>query len=220
MTITIEEGKFYRTSAGGVVGPMKINGRGLFHAGDPTRRIWHRDGSRLSGVREDTLVAEWVDEQEEPAREFDEDFIARILNAKPHTTVDVPADMSGADGCRHLQEAQRRFSLANKAAKAPSAEPVTKRAVLEKATEAVADRGLNYGRPEDNFDRIARRWNVHVLNRYGAGAPQLDAIDVALMMDDVKSARLENSPHHVDSWIDKAGYAACGGEIAGRDKTA
>jgi hypothetical protein len=32
----------------------------------------------------------------------------------------------------------------------------------------------------------------------------------------VKIARLANSPDHMDSWIDIAGYAACGGEIAAK----
>lgn len=105
----------------------------------------------------------------------------------------------------------------------PAPERMTKRRLLETAIETVAGRGLNYGRPEDNFLRIARLWNVHLLNRHGEGfggdttvaLPTLDAIDVALMMDLMKTARLENSPTHMDSWIDKAGYAACGGEIAG-----
>ena len=38
---------------------------------------------------------------------------------------------------------------------------------------------------------------------------------VALMMALLKVARLIKSPEHLDSWVDLAGYAACGGEIAG-----
>ena len=34
------------------------------------------------------------------------------------------------------------------------------------------------------------------------------------MMDLVKTARLDNDVTHADSWTDKCGYAACGGEIA------
>lgn len=99
---------------------------------------------------------------------------------------------------------------------------MTKRGLLNLALEATKDRGLNYGRPADNFRRIARLWNAHILNRYGDGfggdttiaIPALDEIDVALMMDLMKTARLENAPAHLDSWIDKAGYTACGAEIA------
>lgn len=95
----------------------------------------------------------------------------------------------------------------------------TKRAVLEDAIAATADRGLNYGKPEQNFDRIARLWNVHVLNRYGPETfVGLDALDVAQMMILMKIARLENNPRHLDSFVDIAGYAACGGEIADQAK--
>jgi hypothetical protein len=89
----------------------------------------------------------------------------------------------------------------------------TKAEVLDLAKNAVADRGLNYGSPEDNFNRIARRWRVHLVNRFGADVP-IDAESVAMMMADVKMARLENMPGHLDSWVDIAGYAACGGQAA------
>jgi|GEM_PF-912752 len=88
----------------------------------------------------------------------------------------------------------------------------TKRETLEKAIDAVADRGLNYGSPEDNFNRIARRWQLHFLNRYGIKVT-VDAHDVAQMMVDMKLARLENQPRHEDSWVDIAGYAACGNNL-------
>lgn len=88
----------------------------------------------------------------------------------------------------------------------------TKRETLEKAIDAVADRGLNYGSPEDNFNRIARRWQLHFLNRYGIEVT-VDAHDVAQMMVDMKLARLENQPRHEDSWVDIAGYAACGNNL-------
>jgi len=90
---------------------------------------------------------------------------------------------------------------------------VTKHQLLNLAKEATADRGLNYGRPEDNFERIARRWRVHLNNRFGVDVP-LDGTSVAVMCADLKLARLENQPDHLDSWVDLAGYSACGAEIA------
>jgi hypothetical protein len=36
------------------------------------------------------------------------------------------------------------------------------------------------------------------------------------MMVDLKTVRAWGNPSHHDNWIDVAGYAACGGEIAGR----
>ena len=87
--------------------------------------------------------------------------------------------------------------------------------LLKAAEKAVMDRGLNYSKPEDNFERIARLWNAHLHNRnllkhsYGL-LPE----DVALLLGLVKVGRLSNDFSHRDSWIDLAGYAACGGEIA------
>lgn len=95
--------------------------------------------------------------------------------------------------------------------------------LLEIAKAAVADRGLNYGRPEDNFARIAALWTQHLRNRYSEPGEEVDmsawdgsvdSADVAMMMVLMKVARLENSPGHEDSWIDIAGYAACGVELA------
>jgi len=38
-----------------------------------------------------------------------------------------------------------------------------------------------------------------------------------LMMALMKIARLRHNHGHADSWIDLAGYAACGGEIGTRE---
>lgn len=85
--------------------------------------------------------------------------------------------------------------------------------ILNTALAAVEQRGRSYGKPENNFARIARRWNLHLLNRHGV-EPKLDAVDVAVMMADMKLARLEETPTHDDSWVDLAGYAACGAEVS------
>lgn len=75
------------------------------------------------------------------------------------------------------------------------------------------DRNAAHGNPENNFENIARYWNAHLQARYSF-RPFLDATDVALMMAAMKMARLSFNPTHEDSWIDLAGYAACGMEIS------
>ncbi|WP_019403001.1 MULTISPECIES: DUF6378 domain-containing protein [unclassified Chelatococcus] len=96
----------------------------------------------------------------------------------------------------------------------------TRKEILEKALDAVNKRPKAYGPPAENFERIARRWNVHLQNRGltlcdSNGAPvALDAVDVATMSVDLKLARLEETPDHEDSWVDVAGYGACGAEVA------
>jgi hypothetical protein len=88
------------------------------------------------------------------------------------------------------------------------------RDLLEEAIETLEARGKPYGGAEDNFERIARLWNAHLANRYNAHAIlKLDPWDVALMMILLKTARLANDPYHRDSWVDIAGYAACGGAL-------
>ena len=79
---------------------------------------------------------------------------------------------------------------------------------LDKAKEIVnGARQENYGKPEKNFKQIAIYWSVY-LDR------DVSATDVALMMVLMKLARLQNKPDHDDSWIDIAGYAANGAELA------
>lgn len=101
---------------------------------------------------------------------------------------------------------------------------MTMKELLEAAIKTVADRGVPYGGVEDNFTRIARYWNVHIQNRYGVNDEKvlldLDATDVAMMMILLKLARLANASDHMDSWIDIAGYAACGGSAATKQNSA
>ena len=69
------------------------------------------------------------------------------------------------------------------------------------------DRNATHGDPEDNFGRIAELWAAYKRVHF-------NATDVAVMMALMKVARIAQSPEHRDSWIDLAGYAACGAGIA------
>lgn len=79
-------------------------------------------------------------------------------------------------------------------------------------------RETDYGSPEDNFETIGQLWSTYLR----AAHPQLKLVfaedevtakDVAIMMSLLKIARIAtgNTP---DSFVDLAGYAACGGEIS------
>lgn len=82
--------------------------------------------------------------------------------------------------------------------------------ILDKAKECVCgQREQDYGHPEDNFVRIANLWTSYKL-------VQFTPIDVAMMMALLKIARIQSGTGTDDSFIDLAGYAACGGEIMGR----
>ena len=87
-------------------------------------------------------------------------------------------------------------------------------AILDSAKSAVlGSREVAYGKPEANFTRIARLINAHLQNRFGMDANQITAGDVAMLLIQVKAGRLGGNMTHLDSWVDIAGYAACGGEI-------
>lgn len=89
---------------------------------------------------------------------------------------------------------------------------MTRAEILEAASHAVTDRGAAYGKPEDVFGRIAAYWSAHL-------DCLITGTDVAVMMTLLKLARLNPNADHADSWVDIAGYAACGGEIATKGKT-
>jgi hypothetical protein len=78
--------------------------------------------------------------------------------------------------------------------------------LLNDAAKTVTDRGANYGTPAENFERIAVLWTALL-------GHEVSAAQVAMMMAAVKMARLCADEKHMDSWIDIAGYAACGAEI-------
>lgn len=82
----------------------------------------------------------------------------------------------------------------------------TRTSVLQEADQIVnGARNKAYGSAEDNFQNIANLWNAYT-------GLSLKAVDVANMMALMKIARLKHSPDHRDSWVDIAGYAACGAE--------
>ena len=72
------------------------------------------------------------------------------------------------------------------------------------------ERVNDYGTPENNFNLIGNMWTAYL------GYP-VTAKDVAVMMILMKSARLANGGGSGDSWVDIAGYAACGSEITRKE---
>lgn len=69
------------------------------------------------------------------------------------------------------------------------------------------DREKQYGKPEDNFDVIARLWTTYAGHSF-------TAVDVAVMMTLLKVARIKTGHYKTDSYVDACGYLACAAEIA------
>jgi hypothetical protein len=99
-------------------------------------------------------------------------------------------------------------------ADAPPA-PNMRQHVLRQADLAVnGSRQIAYGAPENNFARIKDLWNTYLECRPPGHRGEIVETDVAVMNILLKIGRLAGNPGHIDSWIDIAGYAACGAEVA------
>lgn len=85
---------------------------------------------------------------------------------------------------------------------------MTRSEILSIAADIVTkDRATTHGPAENTFGLIARLWSDFL----GVDvAPE----EVGLMLVLLKVARASGNPAHADNWIDIAGYAACGGELA------
>lgn len=80
--------------------------------------------------------------------------------------------------------------------------------VLGLARQAVTvDRAATHGAPENTFGRIAAVWSA----RLGV---EITAAQVCILLVDLKTCRAWGNPGHADNWVDMAGYAACGAELA------
>lgn len=85
--------------------------------------------------------------------------------------------------------------------------PASRADILQRASDCVCGhREQDYGLAEDNFATIARLWTAY-------RGVEFDPVDVAMMMALLKIARICGGNGSEDSFVDLAGYAACGGEI-------
>ena len=90
----------------------------------------------------------------------------------------------------------------------------TRKEILESADRCVnGDRENQYGSPENNFKMIAMFWNEYLSDVLDG---VITPVDVAMMMVLLKIARIKSGTATEDSFVDLAGYAACGGELNGQ----
>lgn len=88
---------------------------------------------------------------------------------------------------------------------------MTREELLQKAAETVGgSRERAQGNPNGTFKRIAKAWSAYL-------DVELTSADIAVMMILFKTARLKGEPKHEDSWVEIAGYAACGSEISTKE---
>lgn len=83
-----------------------------------------------------------------------------------------------------------------------------KKELLEEAARLVeGSRKDDYGTTKASFTNISNLWTTYLKH-------PVTPADVAAMMILLKLSRSQNNPAHRDSWVDIAGYAACGFEVA------
>lgn len=88
---------------------------------------------------------------------------------------------------------------------------MTRLDTLKAAAECVCgSREEDYGSPEDNFAVIAELWTAYT-------GTDVTPKDVAMMMALLKIARAK-AGSKPDTYVDLAGYAACGAEISAREQ--
>ena len=94
---------------------------------------------------------------------------------------------------------------------------LTRADILHAAEKCVCgQREQDYGTPEDNFKAIAELWEAYLNKACTRDVNvRVEAKDVAAMMALLKIARIAAGGGKADSWIDLAGYAACGAECEG-----
>ena len=79
------------------------------------------------------------------------------------------------------------------------------------------DRNATHGDALQNHAIIAAAWNGYLSARRVAGKPEeLNAEDVANLMECLKIARRLSGAFNADDYIDGAGYASIAGEIASK----
>lgn len=87
---------------------------------------------------------------------------------------------------------------------------------LDEAKKCVCtDRNQQYGEPEQNFAVIAQLWQAYLQAMLKSDEVEILPNDVAMLMVLFKAARVATAHQaKTDSFVDMAGYAACGCELA------
>jgi hypothetical protein len=128
-----------------------------------------------------------------------------------------PACTEGKYADLAAQAARERLADAAKLAREVINKPSVRAQTLDEAKRLVTgDRNAQYGPPTQDFSRTA-----DLLTALGYGLTDHEGVihalqpsDIATIMVALKLSRLMHSRGKRDSWVDLAGYAACGAECA------
>jgi len=184
------------------------------------------------------LVKEYHDKKQVFVQRLSEDeLVSLMMSAKDALNTKYNANMHIIDSRslisnQLLMDTTMGFNTPSKVAKSHSeiAEEIIQGAKKETKSRADNRRGLldtvasfvcvdrnnSYGEPEDSFACIAELINAYLKPKYKD--INLSASDVAVLLTLLKVGRLAYNNKHMDSWLDTAGYAVCGADIASKTR--
>lgn len=87
--------------------------------------------------------------------------------------------------------------------------------LVDAANTVNGPRQAEYGDKFDNFQDIGEFWTTYLRLKLRPGA-KITRLDVAMMQDLTKTARIMKTPDHPDSRKDKVGYVICFDDIIKR----
>lgn len=91
-----------------------------------------------------------------------------------------------------------------------------KELLLDSADLVDGARNAEYGEPISDFTCQSDLWQAYLARTMEVrGGLDIRPHDVAVLMTLTKCARIAESPGKRDHWVDIAGYAACGWDVAG-----
>ena len=94
---------------------------------------------------------------------------------------------------------------------------MTRAEVLDAAKACVCQsREQEYGSPENNFAVIADLWTTYLSAQHDIKVYST-ADDVAIMLAQMKIARIATGTFKEDSFVDACGYIACAAELATKE---
>jgi hypothetical protein len=130
-----------------------------------------------------------------------------VVHDKYVPEVYVKWDQGGTGGPFHPSE----LELVASAPSSPEVISPREELLLGAVKAVTGDRNNQYGPPTQDFERTAAFWSAAFKDKLKDGVT-FDSHEVAVALSLLKISRISWNPEKQDSWMDLAGYAACGWE--------
>lgn len=165
-------------------------------------------------AQEAGFYGQQLNQAQQRQQHLDREAITPEVDAAMHERISRPTADAASAGALHKTDGE----------KSPSPSYLTAAKVcLEAARLVGGDRAATHGDKSINFLNTADAWNAILrakARRVGYPTPvALEALDVANMLEAFKIARRYSGSYNPDDYVDGAGYAGCGAEIAAKENS-